>query len=170
MKKVIAFIMLVVVTAGTGISQAAAAKDKDGIADLIRKYEGSEGFEIISFGSFPMGLVKLVANLSAESQEDREALDILDGINKFVVVEYEEASPERKMAFNKEMSTLLKDAEKMIEIKDGGDSLDIYGTLSKDGEKITDVIIYIPEDCTFVCFFGNIRTEDLGDVVKMANE
>ena len=170
MKKFITIIMLVMMTAGTGISHAAAAKDKYGVADLIGKYEGKEGFEIISFGSFPMGLVKLVANLSAESQEDRETLDILDGINKFVVVEYEEASPERKMAFNKEMSTLLKDAEKMIEIKDGGDSLDIYGTLSKDGEKITDVIIHIPEDCTFVCFFGNIRTEDLGDVVKMANE
>ena len=170
MKKLISIIMLVVMTAGTGISHAAAAADKDGVAGLIRKYEGKEGFEIISFGNLSMGLVKLVANLSAESQEDKEALDILDGINKFVVVEYEEASPERKMAFNKEMSAILKDAEKMIEIKDGGDSVDIYGTLSKDGEKIIDVIIHIPEDCTFVCFFGNIRTEDLGDVVKMANE
>lgn len=170
MKKLISIIMLVVVTAGTGISQAAAATDKDEVADLVRKYEGKEGFEVISFGNLSMGLVKLVANLSAESQEDKEALDILDGINKFVIVEYEEASPERKKAFNKEMSAILKDAEKMIEIKDGGDSVDIYGTLSKDGEKITDVIIHIPEDCTFVCFFGNIRTEDLGDVVKMANE
>ena len=170
MKKLISIIMLVVVTAGTGISQAAAATDKDGVAGLIRKYEGKEGFEVISFGNLSMGLVKLVANFSAESQEDREALDILDGINKFVVVEYEEASPERKKAFNKEMSAILKDAEKMIEIKDGGDSVDIYGTLSKDGKKISDVIIHIPEDCTFVCFFGNIRTEDLGDVVKMANE
>lgn len=168
MKKLISIIMLVVMTAGTGISQAAT--DKDEVAGLIRKYEGKEGFEIISFGNLSMGLLKLMANFSAESQEDKEVLDILDGINKFVVVEYEEASPERKMAFNKEMSAILKDAEKMIEIKDGGDSVDIYGTLSKDGEKIIDVIIHIPEDCTFVCFFGNIRTEDLGDVVKMANE
>lgn len=170
MKKLITFIMLVVVTAGTGISQAAAAKDKDGIADLIRKYEGSEGFEIISFGSFPMGLVKLMANAAADCPEDREALDILDGIHKFAVVEYAGASAERKSAFNKDMSVLLKDAEKMIEVKDEGDSVDIYGTLSDDGKKISDVIIHIPEDCTFVCFFGNIRTEDLGDVVKMANE
>ena len=170
MKKVIAFIMLVVVTTGTGISQAAVAKDKDGIADLIRKYEGSEGFEIISFGSFPMGLVKLMANAAADCPEDREALDILDGIHKFAVVEYAGASAERKSAFNKDMSALLKDAEKMIEVKDEGDSVDIYGTLSDDGKKISDVIIHIPEDCTFVCFFGNIRTEDLGDVVKMANE
>lgn len=170
MKKLIAFIMLVIMTAGTGISQAAVAKDKEGIADLISKYEGKDGFTIISLGSFPMGLVKMVANQSAEASEDREALDILDGIHKFVVVEYEEASAEKKKAFSKELSALLKDAEKMIEVKDGGDSVDIYGTLSKDGEKITDVIIHIPEDCTFVCFFGSIRTEDLGDVVKMTNE
>ena len=92
MKKLISIIMLVIMTAGTGISLAAAATDKDGVTGLIRKYEGKEGFEIISFGNLSMGLVKLVANLSAESQEDREALDILDGINKFVIVEYEEAS------------------------------------------------------------------------------
>lgn len=170
MKKLIAFILLAVMTAGTGISKAAAAADNDGIAGLIRKYGCNEGFEVISFGNLSMGLVKLVANLSAGSPQEREALDILDGINKFVVVEYGEASAEKKKAFDKEMSALLKDAEKMIEVKDDGDSVDIYGSLSKDGEKITDVIIHIPEDCTFVCLLGNIRTEDLGDVVKMANE
>ena len=102
-----------------------------------------------------------------EDQEEKEALDILDGIHKFVAVEYYGASADMKAAFNREMSELLRNAEKIMEVKDSGDSVDIYGTMSKDGDRINDIIIHVPEDCTFVCFFGNIRTEDLGDIVKM---
>lgn len=170
MKKLISIIMLVVMTAGTGIVHAAVPQEKvdtDAVARLIGRYEGKEGFEVVSFGNVAMGLVKLLANAAAEDQEEKEALDILDGIHKFVAVEYYGASADRKAAFNREMSELLRNTEKIMEVKDSGDSVDIYGTLSKDGDRINDIIIHVPEDCTFVCFFGNIRTEDLGDIVKM---
>ena len=170
MKKLISIIMLVVMTAGTGIVHAAVPQEKvdtDAVARLIGRYDGKEGFEVVSFGNVAMGLVKLLANAAAEDQEEKEALDTLDGIHKFVAVEYYGASADRKAAFNREMSELLRNAEKIMEVKDSGDSVDIYGTMSKDGDRINDIIIHVPEDCTFVCFFGNIRTEDLGDIVKM---
>ena len=68
------------------------------------------------------------------------------------------------------MAELLKDASKIMEVKDDGDKVEIYGTLSNDGERISDVVLYMPEESSFVCFFGNIRTKDIGAVMEMTNE
>ena len=48
MKKIIAMVMLVIITAGTGISHAAVQKgsvDSSAILKLVEKYEGEDGFE-----------------------------------------------------------------------------------------------------------------------------
>ena len=99
-----------------------------------------------------------------EIQDDTIAMELYTPIDGETVVRAKLAYPE---TFLREMSELLRNAEKIMEVKDSGDSVDIYGTMSKDGDRINDIIIHVPEDCTFVCFFGNIRTEDLGDIVKM---
>lgn len=172
MKKIISIIMLVIVMAGAGISHAAAPSgklDKDAMSALISKYQENEGFTIVSFGNVAMGFVKMLANATAQTKEDKEALDILDGIHKFVVVEYAGASDEKKAAFGKELSELLKDAEKIIEVKENGDNLDIFGTISKDGKRIQDFIINAQNGHSVICFFGSIKIEDLGGVMDVAS-
>ena len=171
MKKIISIIMLIVLMAGTGISNAAAPKgkpDSEAMTAIVSKYQGNEGFTIVSFSNVAMGFIKMLANATAQTKEDKEALDILDGIHKFVVVEYAEASDEKKAAFSKDMSALLKDAEKIIEVKENGDNVDIYGTISKDGDRIQDFIINAQNEHAIVCFFGSISIKDLGGVMDMA--
>ena len=173
MKKIIAMVMLVVMTAGTGIIHASARKgsvDSSAILKVVGKYQGKEGFETVTFGNLAVGLVKLIANATAQTPEDKAALDIMDGINKFVAVEYYDAEASVKASFNKEISALLAGAEKIVEVKDDGDSVDIYGTLSKDGENIRDIIIYVPEESSIVCIFGTVDIKNLGEVMKTANE
>ena len=65
---------------------------------------------------------------------------------------------------------MLAGAEKIVEVKDDGDSVDIYGTLSKDGEKIRDIIIHVPEESSILCIFGTVDINDLGKVMKAADE
>ena len=171
MKHIISVIMLVVLIAGTGSCKSAPAATEKNVEtgatqQLINKYKGEEGFEVMSFGGLALGLVKMAANASS----DAEDLNILDGIRNFVVVEYYDAAADKKAAFNEEMAELLKDASKIMEVKDEGDKVEIYGTLSGDGERISDVVIYIPEESSFLCFFGNIRTKDIGAMMQMANE
>ena len=171
MKKIISIIVLVFMTAGAGIVQASAANDKLNEADLakvIAKYENEEGFETMTFGSLSMGLIKLIANATA-SKEDKQALDILSGINKFVIVEYEDAPSAKKAAFNKEVSALLSGVEKIVEVKESGDSVDIYGSLSMDGERIENVVIHVSDGGSLVCFFGSVKTSDLGELAAMRN-
>lgn len=173
MKKIIAMIMLVVMTVGAGISHAAAQKgrlDSSAIMKLVDKYKGEDGFETVTFGNLAVGLAKMVANATVQTPEDKAALDMLSGIRKFVAVEYEDASASAKASFDKEISALLAGAEKIVEVKDGGDSVDIYGTLSEDGDKINDIIIHVPEESSVVCIFGAVDINDLGKVVRMEDE
>ena len=173
MKKIIAMVMLVIMTAGTGIIHASAQKgkiDSTAILKVVGKYQREEGFETVTFGNLAVGLVKLVANAAARTPEDKAALDMLSGIRKFVAVEYEDASASAKASFDKEISALLAGAEKIVEVKDGGDSVDIYGTLSEDGDKISDIIIHVPEESSVVCIFGAVDINDLGKVVRMEDE
>ena len=173
MKKIIVMVILVAMTAGTGIIHASAQKgkiDSAAIMKVVEKYQREEGFETVTFGNLAVGLVKLVANVAARTPEDKAALDIMDGINKFVAVEYYDAEASVKASFNKEISALLAGAEKIVEVKEDGDSVDIYGTLSKDGDKISDIIIHVPEESSIVCIFGTVDVKDLGEVVKTANE
>ena len=171
MKQIISIILLVFMIAVTGSCKSAPAAsggkvETGATQQLINKYKGEEGFEVMSFGGLALGLVKMAANASS----DAEDLNILDGIRNFVVVEYYDAAADKKAAFNEEMAELLKDASKIMEVKDDGDKVEIYGTLSKDGERISDVVLYMPEESSFVCFFGNIRTKDIGAVMEMTNE
>lgn len=171
MKQIISIFLLVFMIAVTGGCKSAPAASVEKVEtgamqQLINKYNGEDGFEVMSFGGLALGLVKMAANASS----DTEDLDILDGIRKFVVVEYYDAAADKKIAFNEDVAELLKDASKIMEVKDEGDKVEIYGTLSHDGERISDVVLYMPDESSFLCFFGNVRTKDIGAMMQMADE
>lgn len=172
MKKIISLTILIFITACIGTIQVSANSRKLNAGDLasvISRYENEEGFEIVEFGNLPLHLLKLVANATA-SEEDKNALDILDGISKFIVVEYYNSSPAKKEAFTKEISAVLDSVEKIIEIKENGSCVDIYGSLSKNGKTINDLVIHTSGECSIICFFGSVRMDDLVKITRMTND
>ena len=156
--------------AGLGAPVKAASGNKvryGDVAGLVTEYKGREGFEVVSAGGFVLGLLKMAAKASAES---REVLEIMDHLDRVVVVEYEGADQGVRSSFERKVSAILDDAEKIIEVKDGGDSLNVYGTMSKKGDRIEDIVIFIPEDCAMICLFGSISTDKIAELVKVTNE
>lgn len=140
------------------------------VISAIRDYRHEPGFEVVSVGKFWMGLTRIAAGLAVETEEERRALSILNNIDKIVVVDYEDASEAKRRAFDSRLSRLLDRAEKIIEVKDEEDIVNIYGTSVNDAESIDDLIIYIPEDCTLICILGSISAEKIADLIKMTNE
>lgn len=140
------------------------------VAGLVREYRHKDGFEVVSAGGFVLGLLKMAAKASAESREDREVLEIMDHLDRVVVVEYEGADQGVRSSFERKVSAILDDAEKIVEVKDDGDSLNVYGTMSKNGDRIEDIVIFIPEDCAMICLFGSISTDKIAELVKVTNE
>ncbi len=172
MKRIIAMLMMAVVIAGTMVE--AEAKDRNvrsgEVISLIRNYNLEEGFEVVSVGNLGLGLAKMVARIAAESEEEKAVVNLMTGLNKVLVVEYEDASQEKKDSFNAKISKLLTEAEKIIEVKDDGETVNIYGTSADDGETIDDLMIFIPEESTLVCLFGSISSKAVADVMAASNK
>ena len=171
MKRLITIVLLAAFTVGSALPGAAAADRKKvntgAVAGLVREYNVYPGFEVVSVGGLGLGLVRMIAKASAESEEERVALEILDGLRKVIVVEYEGADENRKDSFSRKVARLLENAEKIVEVKEDGETLDIYGTSASGGERLDDLIVFIPEDCTLICLFGSISSDKIADIIEM---
>ena len=169
MKKIIFVILSLWLSAFIGIAENRTVETKN-IISTISEYKQTSGVQVISIGKLGLGLAKMVANLSAESEEDKAALAILNGINNVVVVNYEDATAAKQKELNSKLSNLFTKTEKIIEVKDEENTVNIYGTSVNGGESIDDLMIFIPEDYTLVCVLGSISAERIADLIKMANE
>lgn len=174
MKKLIAIMILTALVAGPAVTVMTAKSDEKvrygEVAGLVREYRQKDGFEVVSAGGFILGLLKMVAKASAETREDREVLEIMDHLDRVVVVEYYGASQSDRDSFQRKASGILKDAEKIIEVKEEGETLNVYGTTGRKGDHIEDIVIFIPEDCTMICLFGSISTDKIAELLEMTNE
>ena len=174
MKRII-FVMLMMagIVCGTSASVAEAAyRGKASTRDvisLVRNYNHHEGFEIVSVGKLGISLAHMIANANAD-EDEKAALGILRDLNKIVVVNYDEADEAKQQAFNARIGKVLDGAEKILEVKDEEETVNIYGTSVNGGESIDDLMIFIPEDCTLVCILGSISAERIADLIEKANE
>lgn len=173
MKKYVSILILAALVAAMYLPMDAEAKKKEvktsDIVQLVNEYRSEDGFEAVVVGKFAMGLVKSLAKMSMD-KEDRDALKVISGIKKVVVAEYEDAASEVRDEFNKKATALLDKAEKILEAKDDGDTVHIFGTLAKSGEAISDIIIHVPTESTLVCLLGSISANDISKLMEMKNE
>lgn len=172
MKKIIAILLLAAFALGMAVPDAGAAARKKkvnsgAVAGLVREYTFYEGFDVVSVGGLGLGLVKMIGRRVAETEEEKAAFDLFDGIRKVIVVDYMAAGQDKIASFNRKMSGLLEGAEKIVEVRDDGENLDIYGMTSDDGNRIEDVIVFIPEECSLICLFGNINSQNVIELIEM---
>ena len=144
--------------------------DTKNIVSIISDYKDVSGVEVISVGKLGLGLTKIITNLSAESKEDKAILALLNGINKLLLVNYEDAALAKRKELNSRLSELFDNAEKILEFKDEEETVNIYGTSANEGKSIHNLMIFIPEDYTLICALGSIRAEKIADLIKITNE
>ena len=189
MRKIITISLIIVLTAGAGLTACSASTRKTetetaatikkeaqhkkvnsgAVTDLIREYNLTEGFETVSVGGLGLGLIKMIAKPSMD-EEERAALEIMDGLRRIVVLDYEEADSSQRESFTRKMTEILDSAEKIIEVKDEEDILNIYGTCADDGDSIDDLMIFSPGDRSLICLFGSISSQKVADLIEMAND
>lgn len=170
MKRIILMVLLV---AAAVVGASAGEKrnlSTDAVLQLVMDHRGKQGFETIYVGKMGLGLVRMVLSAEADDPEEKAVLDMIKGLNKFVVVNYEDASQTARAAFAAKLNGLFGNMEKIIEVKDGEDEVNIYGTSVNGGESIDDIMIYIPSDCTLICVLGSISADRIADIIEMSNE
>lgn len=173
MKKFIAVLLVAVFAAGAWMQTYAAPKNKvntRAVINLVGQYENEDGFEIMSVGSLGLAIFKAIVKFSDENDDAKELMQIVNHLNKVVIVEYDGADSARKDAFSRKLEGIMGDTEKILEVKDDGDAINIYGTYADEGDTIDDIVVHIPGDCTMICLFGSISAEKIAEIVKMSNE
>lgn len=137
------------------------------LRSLVSSYKGNEGFEIVDLGGVGLSLLKAAARTAAETPEDREALKLFSGIKRLTIVDFSEAVPAAREKFLRKANRILSGGEMLLEAKDDGETVRIYGTSSADGSLLEDIALLAGDALIFIR--GSIRTDQVEALMKQAN-
>lgn len=120
---------------------------------------------MVQLGSLATSAIKTVIRIAAKDDPDaRQALQVLNGIRRLTVFEYEDCSPAVKEKITRKLNRILKNSELLIETKDGTDSMRMYGVVDEKGDTVTDFVIYTPGECALICIFGKVSMDAIAKV------
>ena len=138
------------------------------IRSLVTSFKGTEGFDVVDLGGPAMLLLKAAAHAEVDDPEDRAAMDLFRSLRRLTVVDFSEAAPEKREKFLRKLDRILAGEEVLMEAKDGGEKVAIYGLTSKDGSRIDDIIIRA--DDALISVRGSIRTDQVEALMKQASK
>ena len=165
MKKIL-ITLLMLVSLGTA---AWAGEQNNQLRNLVSSYKGTEGFDVVDVGGVGLSLLKAAARTAAETEEDRAALKLFNGLKRLTVVDFSEAAPDVKDKFLRKVKRILNGGEMLMEAKDGGgETVRIYGTSSADGSLLEDIAILAEDALIFIR--GSIRTDQIEALMKQADK
>ena len=163
MKKLL-ITLLMLLSLGTA---ARAGEQNPQLRNLVSSYKGTEGFEIVDIGGLGMSLLKAAARTAAETEEDREALKLFNNLRRLTIVDFSDAPSHTKEKFLRKVNRILSDEEMLLEAKDSGETVRIYGTSSEDGTVLEDIIL-LAEDA-LISLRGTIRTDQIEALMQQAD-
>ena len=162
MKKAIIVLAFLLVPVMTFALVPGGKISKIKVSSLVSQYRGKQGVEVIEIGRLGTALLKGVAAMADGNDKDtREALTALKGIKGLTIISYEDAEAVLKQKINGKVEKMLKDVELLMEAKDDGETMRIYGTFNEKTGKVSDVGIFSPTDGTFIFLVGSFNLEDI---------
>ena len=157
MKKTLLTLLFALAVMGTAL---AAGPDK--VQSLMSQYKNHDGFESVSVGPVGLFFIRTLSRFADIDKEDMEILKSFNSIKKLSILDFEDA-PDKEM-FAKKVAKALKNMDLILEAKEDGDRLSIYGV--DDGRKVKDCILFDP-DGTLICVKGSL---DLEKIMTAAQE
>ena len=140
--------------------------NKGALFSLIKENKSEKGFKVTNIGSFGLSIMRKIASSQVKDPQGREAIEALRGVNKIVIVDYEEASEASKKRFEGRVSRIFRNTEKLFEVKEDGDKMDLYGILSDDGKIIKDFVLFSSSGSALICVIGSISTDRIGALIN----
>ena len=164
MKKIL-ITLLMLLSLGT---VALAGEPNRQLRNLVSDYRDTQGFDVVDIGTLGLSLLKAAARTAAETPEEREALNVFNGLKRLTVVDFSEAAPEIKDKFLRKVSRILQGSEMLLEAKDGDETVRIYGTSSDDGNLLEDIALIAGDALIFVR--GAIRGDQVAALIAQAEK
>lgn len=168
MKKILSIILIatsIIFSASIGVF-AAEKYTQDAVSAVIKKYSGEKGVESMNLGKMGLGAFRAVIRMSSD-KDARAMLELTKGIRGLSMMEYDDCSAKVRRQINAEIEAALAGVGMLMELHDGDESVRIYGNLDEDGKSVSDTVIFIPEDCALICFYGSVCIDALQSAVDL---
>lgn len=170
MKKILSIVLIAasIILAGSAIVLAAGSNKntQSAVSDVIKKYSGEDGIESINLGKMGLGAFRAIIRLSSD-KEARAMLELTRNIQGMSMMEYDDCSARVRTQINAEVEAALSGTGMLMELHDEDETVRIYGTVSADGKTVSDTVIFIPKDCTLICFYGSVCIDALQNTVDL---
>lgn len=137
------------------------------VVSLVTEFSMCEGFNIVQVGKLGTGLIKKIVRAAADpdNPEEKALLDMVNGIKKVSVIEYSECDEETRAKFVRKLERIIPEENLLIDIKDDGEKVRIFGVVSEEGGSLQDFILHAPDESALVCLFGSISMDSLSKLL-----
>ncbi len=170
MKKLTLIITLTLLSIAAFAQNRRAAVTQSELMDLVSDYRSNPEFEVVQFGGIAMSAVKTIVLTAMAGDPDpdvRAARKLIRGIRRIAIVDYSDCGTNVKDRFNRKLDRILRNTDPLMEFKDEGERMTIYGVVSDKGDKLQNFILCNPEDGTLICLFGTI---DIDTIARFATD
>lgn len=166
MKKRI-LLTLIIFAFMTGIASAASPLTRARLKSFIKDCRDYEEVEVLHLGGLATGALKgFISIAGADDPDIKEFRKISRWVNGMSILEYEDCPASIREEITSKINRLLKGAELLMEASDDGERLSIYGNYDEKKNVVKDVILYSPDDCSLICFFGKIPMDSVYELAK----
>ena len=145
------------------------AGDRTGqLRTLVNEFRNEPGFEVVDMGPVALGLIRAAARGEVKNEEDRKALQVFKDIKRLTVLDFSAADAARKEKFLRKARRILANEEMLLEAKDDGETVRVYGMSNAAGDILEDVIILAGD--ALISVHGKIRADLVGELINQAEK
>ena len=135
---------------------------------LVNEFRDEPGFEVVDMGPVALGLIRAAARGEVKTEDDRKALQVFKDIKRLTILDFSDAEASRKEKFLRKAKRVLAEEEMLMEAKDGGETVRIYGMSNAAGDILEDIILLA--DDALISVRGKIRADLVGELVNQAEK
>ena len=145
------------------------AGDRTGqLRTLVNEFRNEPGFEVVDMGPVALSLIRAAARGEVKNDEDRKALQVFKDIKRLTVLDFSDADAARKEKFLRKAKRILADEEMLLEAKDDGETVRVYGLSNAAGDILEDIIVLAGD--ALISVRGKIRADLVGELVNQAEK
>ena len=164
MKKCIILLALALSLCSVAVARSEDQESIRRINQLVSEYSVHPDFQVIRVGR--LGLAVIKAALRHDLDDDTVALlKAVRNIKQITIANYEDCPSDVRERFVSKLDRLLDKEMLLMEAKDSGEKMQIYGEPSESGDELTDLILNVPGDGALIYIRGTVRMKDVNRIL-----
>ena len=160
MKRLIIFIIITLLPS-LGTSLSADSKEMSKVNILVKEYSLEPDFQVLSFGRLGLNFVR--ALIKADT---RALLAAVRNVKRITIASYEDCNSSVKERFAARLSRILNKDTLLLQAKDSGETVEIYGDTFSSEDAVTDLIINAPASGALICIKGSIPMSEVARILE----